>query len=776
MHLTMPHHSKSLGPPPGSPNIPQTFFSYPSHSPHGPGFTESKQSRPEPPAAKPPELNTSRAEKDRAEEFEPGKPESEKLLPSEPSSGKESPPNRPPSDGTSSEEYEPTKSCSTSRSPAGNIPAGQKPINQDRASPGPEKGSGGTVAGASPTDSPLNVTERFPEGLYRIPIPDRVFSEMSGLSDSALRGLFGLISLSWEFRPGDSQSDRSRSEGPVPEVQTSGGGWVSTGRWLNRAQVQEVSGLSAEGTRQGLSELREVGWAEVSRSGKAHLHRITLEVPAQRYTYLPVALLQQTGRLPSGAALRALLVVFRSTWGWAHVEDETDQRGAQAVHQRWTRLSVEDIAARSGRSKTAIRGAACALREMGLVSRARPTSGEAPCYRICPEMLEQFLGEQYLEEERSEEQTRGEEIRGEEIRGEGIQGERIQEDSGSGKNSGGDGSKGGCKETTSCGETTEATERIANKLRGDRQQTEEARSPKGSYIESSLEDSQNKSQSSKPIAPGQETSSDQSPRGAVRNSSSTDGGQLGGRQPEAGRSQEPTSSGKRLSPEKRDLLKKLVNAGVWPWRARECLQKYSAGRVRANFQLWRGRKNGSETPQIEDDGAFLCAAITDGFAGFSAGQCSSAGQNTEQNTESDRDSSWRGPSRRGRSGRFQEAGRRRTNYKQAGGGPPEDERPRDSQLKQGQLKQGQPENTRPGHAQLEPQLDHKQKVSAAEKRRLVRRSGGPAADDFYRYRQAESPEAKQYLYLDPAIGPRERGPASRQPASGRSMSGEPGRH
>jgi hypothetical protein len=57
-----------------------------------------------------------------------------------------------------------------------------------------------------------------------------------------------------------------------------------------------------------------------------------------------------------------------------HMEDETDQRGAQAVHRRWARLLVEDIAVRSSRSKTAIRKATCALRGMGLASRARPTN------------------------------------------------------------------------------------------------------------------------------------------------------------------------------------------------------------------------------------------------------------------------------------------------------------------------------------------------------------------------------------------------------------------
>lgn len=65
---------------------------------------------------------------------------------------------------------------------------------------------------------------------------------------------------------------------------------------------------------------------------------------------------------------------FPVDMGVADMEDETDHRGAQAVHRRWARLSVEDIAVRSSRSKTAIRKAACALREMSLASRVRPTN------------------------------------------------------------------------------------------------------------------------------------------------------------------------------------------------------------------------------------------------------------------------------------------------------------------------------------------------------------------------------------------------------------------
>ncbi len=60
-------------------------------------------------------------------------------------------------------------------------------------------------------------------------------------------------------------------------------------------------------------------------------------------------------------------------------------------------------------------------------------------------------------------------------------------------------------------------------------------------------------------------------------------------------------------------------------------------------------------------------------------------------------------------------------------------------------------------------VSHKQKVSPREKRRLTQEEGMDPVH-FHRYRRAQSPEEKQFLYLDPAAGgpqPREGVPAWR---------------
>jgi hypothetical protein len=64
-----------------------------------------------------------------------------------------------------------------------------------------------------------------------------------------------------------------------------------------------------------------------------------------------------------------------------------------------------------------------------------------------------------------------------------------------------------------------------------------------------------------------------------------------------------------FSERKQALGQKLLNVGIWPDRARECLRRHTARRIEANFSPYRKR-----APNIENDGAWLCAAITDGYA------------------------------------------------------------------------------------------------------------------------------------------------------------------
>jgi len=138
-----------------------------------------------------------------------------------------------------------------------------------------------------------------------------------------------------------------------------------------------------------------------------------------------------------------------------------------------------------------------------------------------------------------------------------------------------------------------------------------------------------------------------------------------------------------FSERKQALGQKLLNVGIWPDRARECLRRHTARRIEANFSLYRER-----APNIENDGAWLCAAITDGYADLRETRTSETCTSETRNSRT--------------------------------GGPPE----------------------------------HKQKVSPEEKKRLIRCHNGVEAGHFHRFRHAERPTEKQYLYLDPE----ERGP------------------
>ena len=108
------------------------------------------------------------------------------------------------------------------------------------------------------------------------------------------------------------------------------------------------------------------------------------------------------------------------------------------------------------------------------------------------------------------------------------------------------------------------------------------------------------------------------------------------------------------------------------------------------------------------DGAFLRAAITEGYAAFTKDNASAKGDGSGKETTSTR--------------------------------------------KAAPAKKAAPAQ----------KVSHKQKVSPREKRRLTREEGMDPAH-FHRYRRARSPEEKQFLYLDPAAGgpqPREGVPAT----------------
>ena len=460
-------------------------------------------------------------------------------------------------------------------------------------------------------------TEPFPPGLFRMPVPDRMFSEMPGLSDTALRCLLALIHQSFRFDP---------------EAST----WTCPERSFSRQEIETATGLSDQGTRNGLAGLEEAGWTDVDRSGRSYRYTLRIGVPTQRYTYVPTALLEAASNLSSATALRVLLAVLRATWGWTREEQCSDKKSSQTgsqtaqtqtVHRRWAKLSTSVLSGLTGCSEPALREAIGALEEEW-ISRVQPGHG-AYLYRIVPGAFDP-----------EEKAAIGEE---------------------------------------SHPEKPSSNPSTANEIGPDRQRNY----PPSSYKENSCRDKQTQKADSRTGSSSQTEPSKSAEEGAVSAS-----------QNESERKTSDTDLSE-FSERKQSLHRKLTNAGVWPERATECLRRYSPARIEANFELFRER-----APEIDDHGAWLCAAITDGYA------------NCTTPTESDQadENSSLQPS------------------EAAATGP------------------GSPPN-------------HKQKVSAEEKRAAIQNSPKVKSGHFHRYRHAQSSTEKEFIYFDP----REGGPDRRIP-------------
>ncbi len=511
-----------------------------------------------------------------------------------------------------------------------------------------------------------------------MPVPNRVFSRMPRLTDSALRCLLALIGKSWRFDP---------------EAST----WTDTGKSLRRAAVQEATGLSSQGTRNGLSRLGEIGWVERSRPGRAYRYRLALEVPTRRFTYLPSGLPGKAASFESATALRTLLAIFRATWGWAFRKKDPDTGRSDTFHKRWAQLSIPELAEKTGHSTTALRQAARRL-EGTYVERARPEGpGGASRYRIRPEAF----GPGSTGNDKT--QTGGEEPSRRKT--------STSEKTSSGKTSSGRASASG---------------KTSNAVGGDLQHS----CPQAPYRHresSSREQNTGAQDRNQAVGPPETSSRDERKKDAVlatgkssrEEATSEKGASTRRRDQTAGKASSGSRFPEKDSPEKDSpekdfsetesgLLRKLTNAGVWPREAGKLVQRYSASRVEANFQLWRRRKNDPEAPSVGTDGAFLRAAITEGYAAFTKDNASAKGDGSGKETTSTR--------------------------------------------KAAPAKKAAPAQ----------KVSHKQKVSPREKRRLTREEGMDPAH-FHRYRRARSPEEKQFLYLDPAAGgpqPREGVPAT----------------
>ncbi len=395
----------------------------------------------------------------------------------------------------------------------------------------------------------LDATEPFPPGLFRVPIPNAVFGRMPSMSDSALRCLLGLIHLSFRFDPAEGE-------------------WTSAEGWLSRSDVEAASGLSDQGTRNGLSELESIGWAHADRSGRSYRYQLALGVPAARFTQVPTALLDKLPALDTGTDLRVVLAVLRGTWGWTSKEMDPQSGTLQAVHDRWAELSSRALAKMTGRSKTAVTRAAKALQGTW-IGRVRPGNGACK-YRFLPEAV-------------------------------GDASSRSSSSNSSGSSSGSSSENSRDSDSFCRGD--------ANDLTPDRQNSD----PPSFSKKSSLRDKH--SQASEKNRPKQRlglTSGNGNalPAEQSRGNRPTPAGRDRPKRQTSGGSSPPANYAD-LPPEKQELAQKLANVGVWAGRIAELLSRFSRARIQANFQLYRHR---AAEQTIRKPGAWLHEAITEGYA------------------------------------------------------------------------------------------------------------------------------------------------------------------
>jgi len=416
--------------------------------------------------------------------------------------------------------------------------------------------SAGQVGQAAP-DLSSEITEPFPDSLFRMPLPDSLFKDMRAMSDSAFRALLGLIRLSFRYDP---------------ETST----WVCPDRTFSRADIQAECGLSGQGTRNGLSELEERGYVSIDRSGRSYKHRLEMRVPSSSFTYVPTDLLEEAPAL-SGTELRLIFAVLRATWGWTTSSTDSDG-SAQTEHERWESLSTAALARMTGRSPSAVKQAAQALQGTW-IQRRRPTSG-AYCYRFRAEALTAGL-EGGLAETGREPEGRKPRVKRKQ---EAVFSMGIPNDLPPDRQQSGPPHKGNKESFSKRSAKHGATFKRAEKIQ---------ENPPSQDGNSAVRDPKSPSQDLV-NRPGPERS--RSERGSHQ-------GRQGAGQDNGG---EIDLTG--FSDRKRELGQKLANVGVWPRRIPELLGRYSAERIEANFQLYRKRAQ-----QVKKSGAWLATAIEEGY-------------------------------------------------------------------------------------------------------------------------------------------------------------------
>lgn len=428
-----------------------------------------------------------------------------------------------------------------------------------------------------PPDGSLNANEPFPEDLFRLPVPDWLFSEMVGVSDSALRSLLGLIRLSFRFDPADST-------------------WVKPTRTFTRKEVECETGLSSQGARNGLSELEDAGHVSVDREGRSYQYQLETGVPTSRYTYVPTTFLEVASAL-SGTDLRLVLVVLRATWGWTEDPDSTEAPGSNEnppAHRRWARLSISDLARRTGRSKAGIKAAAARLQGRFL-ERLRPTSG-AYYYRFLPEAL--------MPEEPAPEGSTAEKGPAADTSSSGHERRRLPVS----RRVEASRSMGGSSQTSN--ELAPDRQNISPPTVIERTFFREAR--QSDTDKESSSSSEERSEKQEPDAVLEEnTTRSRGPGSASQAKEPHSTGESQSSAPKSGETPKQETLSARLngfSERLQALGKTLAGAGVRPRCLPQLLTRFSAERIEANLQLFRRR-----APTVERPGAWLYAAITQGF-------------------------------------------------------------------------------------------------------------------------------------------------------------------
>jgi len=232
---------------------------------------------------------------------------------------------------------------------------------------------------------------------------------------------------------------------------------------------------------------------------------------------------------------------------WGWTETkEKPEGGHETVHVRWTGLSNQDLSDATGRSETAVKRAAKGL-ENRWIKRVRPSPSEPYNYRFLPEAVTDHSGE---------------------------------------------------KATPSEGTSKNLTPHRQNSA------------PPSSYRESLSRDKHNQPEEKKEPQESREAKPDEGEDAVLSETTSKKKPPDSKPSPSQEPDQEPTPDFSNLPAEKRDLAEKLANVGVWAGRIAEVLSRFSAERIRANFQLYRKR---AAENTIRCGGAWLYQAITEGY-------------------------------------------------------------------------------------------------------------------------------------------------------------------